>query len=404
MWRLLHSCLSAIANKKHCLQNRPGAVPFDRTSSTRQVSMHSRTSHRTDKSRRRRFNAMAPQHLARSRLEEGPPTADYIWEDGTVQAAVIAIAVIILFLLPLRVAAQPSATPAEILERVAQTQKVKVELEAQIRELRGQLDAEIYKLKSWSALNAVGRTVAWPMTATRVEMGFFAHDIVAETAIAGVEVRCQLPATEENKQLKVQYPRGTQFTCVGRIGNIMSLAHPMAIILNDAKVTGAGRTLATTSNKLPIEPVLNTQKVPIEHARKAVELFQMACLPLFTTHAADIVEVKATVHDGWSPACTELGAGVLRFGLRSCSTIARKHFLMPAPAVIIFGTFLAAVRKQDFRRKSAFPKRPAACRHAMTNRTRSYRCLDWLQSCHRPHRLAPAIVPVSAALRVGNSI
>lgn len=39
------------------------------------------------------------------------------------------IVVIALFFIPVRAAAQPSATPPEILEKAEQTQKIKAELE-----------------------------------------------------------------------------------------------------------------------------------------------------------------------------------------------------------------------------------------------------------------------------------
>src|SRR5262245_39064597 len=72
---------------------------------------------------------------------------------------------------PSKLAAQSAATAAEVFEKAAQTQKVKVDLESQMRVLRGQLDSELYKLKAWAASNALGRPLSWPMVVARVEMG-----------------------------------------------------------------------------------------------------------------------------------------------------------------------------------------------------------------------------------------
>ena len=196
--------------------------------------------------------------------------------------------------------AQVSGMAAEILEKTSQLQKRKGELEAQIRDLRAQLDAEIEALRSWAADHAVGSSIAWPMTAARVVPGFFAHDIIAATVTEGVEVRCQLTANESNKHLQAQYPPGTPFTCAGRVTDIAHAAHATVVTLVDAKVHPRTANAPATSNKISIQPKLDTQRVSAEAARRAIELFQAACAPLFTTHAADVVEVKATVHDGWS--------------------------------------------------------------------------------------------------------
>lgn len=223
--------------------------------------------------------------------------------------AVMAIVLVTELTLPSRGAAQAPDSPSELLERVSQTQKLKSQLEAHMRELRGRLDAEIYKLKSWSASNAIGRPVRWPMTAAKVEMGLFTHDIVAEAESPDVEVRCQLIAVEEHKHLQLQYPRGTQFTCVGRVGSVSHLAQKTVISLTDAKAMSAAPRTGVARDRLAVEPIITTPKVSVEHARKAIEQFQEACSSLFTTHAIDVVELKATVHDGWSPRAQAWGWG-----------------------------------------------------------------------------------------------
>lgn len=124
-----------------------------------------------------------------------------------------------------------------------------------MRELRGRVESEILKLKAWWALNAVGRTIAWPMTVARVEMGFFSHAIVAETQLASIEVRCQLTATDENKHLESQYRRGTQFICSGRLADVVHFPHQTVISLRDAKTTRADNT-ATRTARMPSGPMI----------------------------------------------------------------------------------------------------------------------------------------------------
>jgi hypothetical protein len=231
-----------------------------------------------------------------------------MWHQA-IPAAAIAMVWAVSFFPPAGALAEPSIAPAGIVDKAAQTQKIKEELETKIRELRTQLDAEIHKLKAWTAANVVGKAVVWPMTTDRVEMGFFSHDIVADSGVPGIQLRCQLSATDENKQLPSRYPRGTKFACAGLLGAVMHFSDRSVITVQQAKATTVDPAAAIAPNKPTVELTLNTKKISAEHARKAIELFQAACAPLFTTHASDIMEVKVTAHDGWSPRAQSWGWG-----------------------------------------------------------------------------------------------
>ena len=253
---------------------------------------------------------IALERLPRPRFD-GAVRTGYAMRLQAAQAAAIATFFLTLAFLPVGATAQtPSTAPPEFVEKAAQTQKIKAEIEGKMRELRRQLDAEMHKLKAWTAVNMVGRAVAWLMTTDSVEMGYFSHDIIAESSVPEIQLRCQLTATDENKQLQSRYPRGTTFTCAGRLSDVVHFSDRAVITVQQAKATTDNLAPAIAANKPTIEPTLNTKKISAEHARKAIELFQAACAPLFTTHAADIVEVKAMVHDGWSPRAESWGWGV----------------------------------------------------------------------------------------------
>src|SRR5262249_34128250 len=143
-------------------------------------------------------------------------------------------------------------------------------------------DSEVYKLKTWSSFNAEGRTVEWPMVSSTVEMGFFNHDVVAKPEIEGVEVRCRFTANEQTENLKSQFSHGTEFTCAGRVGSIFPSSDKTVITISDARAIKAAGAAQPTPKYVSMEPTLRTSKVPIDHARKALEAFKSACTPLFT--------------------------------------------------------------------------------------------------------------------------
>lgn len=133
---------------------------------------------------------------------------------------------------------QSSPTSQDILARVSEAQKAQAKLEAEIAELRSRLLSETQKLKSWSASNVEGRVFEWRMIVAEVEMGIFAHDLVARPETPGIEVRCQFAAGDDNKNLKSQFPPGTEFVCVGRIDSILPRADKTVITLRQSKSMG----------------------------------------------------------------------------------------------------------------------------------------------------------------------
>lgn len=194
-----------------------------------------------------------------------------------------------------RAGAQSSAQPQEILTRVAETQKIQAQLEAEMKELRGRLSSEVQKLKSWAGLNAEQRIIEWRMVAARVEMGFFAHDIVARTDTPGIEVRCQFTAGDDNKNLAMQFPPGTEFTCIGTMGSISPYAETTVITLRQSRAVTATQDAGTSQRDIPdLEITIHTKKVSEDRVKTALETFRQACRPLFTLHTADIVRIRAS--------------------------------------------------------------------------------------------------------------
>ena len=137
--------------------------------------------------------------------------------------------------------AQPSTTPGEILAKVLETQKNLARLEAEIAGLSTQLLSETQKLKSWSASNVEGRVIEWPMIAADVDMGIFAHDVVARTETPGIEVRCQFVAGDDTKNLKSLFPAGKEFVCEGRIDSISPRPDKTVITLRQSRAIGDQR-------------------------------------------------------------------------------------------------------------------------------------------------------------------
>jgi hypothetical protein len=127
--------------------------------------------------------------------------------------------------------------PKEVMAKVIELQKSKLRLEGEIRERRAQVDTEMLDLQSWTASRLSSNVISWQMTVAAVEMGIFNHDIVTKSEYPGVEVRCQVSATNKNEDLEKQYPVGTEFVCTGTILKLPVEASKALIVLEKSSVS-----------------------------------------------------------------------------------------------------------------------------------------------------------------------
>lgn len=175
----------------------------------------------------------------------------------------------------LSASAQSLPGPQEIVSKVTETQKAQAKLLTEIADLQSRLLSETQRLRSWSASNVDGRLIEWPMTAAEVELGFFSHDVVARTETSGIGVRCQFTAGDDTKDLKMKFPPGKQFVCVGRIASIAPSADKTVITLREAKVIdGQAKSASEPSSAAP--PTLSTSNLIENFFGSRYEVIQLS--------------------------------------------------------------------------------------------------------------------------------